>query len=169
MDNLIRYKWKNRHKNVYWVAATEFGKSGVAHCHIIFNFFPSKTKEKVIPDISNFEEIARESLDYVCDLCGCPKESVDLSWQTKFDDIGLVSYFAKKETGREGYKHFVYSKQQKGFIESLINSENIQDDTINNKEIERRADNMTLDEILALLDEDDSEDLLADLEEGGLQ
>jgi hypothetical protein len=123
MDNLIRYKWKSRHKNVYWVATTEFGSSGVAHCHILFTFLPAKRKEKVIPDISDFEEVARESLGHVCELCGCPTSSVDLNWQTKFDDIGLVSYFAKKEPGRE-YKHFIYSTDGDKWIQEILDMAN---------------------------------------------
>lgn len=108
MDNLVRYKWRKRHKNVYWVAATEFGESGVAHCHILFTFLPLTQKGKEIPDISNFEDEARESLNHVCGLCNCPKSSVNLNWQPKFDDYGLASYVAKKEPGRED-KHFLWS------------------------------------------------------------
>jgi hypothetical protein len=119
MDNLIRYKWKYRHKNIFWVATTEFGKSGVAHCHIIFTFLPAIRKGKTIPDVSDFKEVARESLDHVCKLCGCPKTSVDLDWQTKFDDIGLVSYFAKKEPGRD-YKHFIYSTDGVKWIQEIL-------------------------------------------------
>lgn len=119
MDNLVRYKWKSRHKNVYWVATTEFGSSGVAHCHILFTFLPATRKGKTIPDISDFKEVATESLDHACELCGCPKESVDLDWQTKFDDIGLVSYFAKKEPGRD-YKHFICSTDDARWIQELL-------------------------------------------------
>lgn len=119
MDNLIRYKWKSRHKNVYWVAATEFGKSGVAHCHILFTFLPAKKKGKTIPDISDFEEVAKESLGHICELCGCQKTSVDLHWQTKFDDFGLVGYFAKKEPGRD-YKHFIYSTDGGQWIQDIL-------------------------------------------------
>ena len=36
----LRRKWGKRKKQIYWVASTEFGRSGVAHCHIIFNFHP---------------------------------------------------------------------------------------------------------------------------------
>ena len=108
MDNLIRRKWRSRPRDVYWVAATEFGKSGAAHCHILFTFEGLELRGKTIPEISDLREDAVESLEFVCSLVGCPESSVDLDWQPNFDNSGLVDYFSKIESGRD-YKHFLHS------------------------------------------------------------
>lgn len=111
MDNLIRYKWRLRPKHVNWVATTEYGISGVAHCHILFNFLPLEKAGNPPPDIDNLLAVASESLDHICDLVDCPVKSVDLDWQPKFYDLGLVAYFSKKELGRQD-KHFIWSNSR---------------------------------------------------------
>lgn len=119
MDNLIRYHWKLRHKHVYWVATTEFGDSGDAHCHILFSFLPAQKKGKEIPDLGFMDCMANDSLEHVCGLVGCPKSSVDIQFEIRFDDFGLVGYFAKKEPGRE-HKHFIWSTDGDKWIHDFI-------------------------------------------------
>lgn len=120
MDNLIRYHWKLRHKHVYWVAATEFGESGQAHCHILFSFLPLTRLGREHPDLGFIDCMANNSLEHVCGLVGCPVLSVDLQWEIKFDDFGLVSYFAKKEPGREDDKHFIWNNDGDSSINHLL-------------------------------------------------
>lgn len=118
MDNLIRYHWKLRHKHFYWVAATEFGESGDAHCHILLSFLPLKRSGISLPDLGFMDCMGNETLQHVCGLVGCPKSSVDFQWEIKFDDFGLVGYFAKKEPGRE-HKHFIWSTGDKWIHEPI--------------------------------------------------
>ena len=73
----------------------------------------------IIPEISDFKEVAQESLEHVCGLVGCPTKSVDLDWQPKFYDFGLVGYFAKIEPGRI-HKHFIWSSDCDKWIGELI-------------------------------------------------
>jgi hypothetical protein len=122
MDNLVRYKWHSRQKHIYWCATTEFGVSGVAHCHILFTFLPMERLGRIIPEISDFKEVATESLEHVCELVGCPTKSVDLDWQPKFDNFGLVGYFAKRELGRR-YKHFIWSQDGDRWITELLDEQ----------------------------------------------
>lgn len=119
MKNLIHRKWKKRDRNVFWVATTEFGSSEVGHCHILFTFLPNSRLGTVIPANSDFEGEATESLHFVCDLVGCPRSSVDLHWSPKFDDVGLASYFAKREPGRN-HKHFYWCTDDMEWILELI-------------------------------------------------
>ena len=108
MDNL-RKKWKLRKKQLYWVASTEFGKSGDAHCHIIFNFHALEIKGKIPPDLSNMEEELEESCRYITmNILEIFDTFIDLNWKPSFNDFGLVSYVCKKESGRE-YKDFIWS------------------------------------------------------------
>ena len=109
MNNLTHRKWRLRDHQVYWVASTEFGKSGVAHCHILFSFNPLKKANKSIPDLTDIKEKSLESLNYVCDTVECPRHLVNLDWIKKYCDSGLVAYVCKKEYGREDYKHFLFS------------------------------------------------------------
>jgi hypothetical protein len=109
MKNIICRKWREYPRDIYWVACTEFGKTGVGHCHILFNFDGLKYRGRDQPDLTNILQEARESLDFVCSTLDCDKSSVDLQWEPKFDDLGLVNYFAKVEPGRESYKHFNFS------------------------------------------------------------
>jgi hypothetical protein len=106
--NSLRAKWGLRRDDIYWVATTEYGKSGVAHCHILFNFYQLHKKGKTIPKLHDLGNESEESLKYICDLLDMPKSSADVDWQPKFDNVGLVAYFAKKEEGRD-YKHFIWS------------------------------------------------------------
>lgn len=110
MNNLSHRKWKLRDHQVYWVASTEFGKSGEAHCHILFSFNLLKKKNKRIPDLADFEEQSLESLHHICNTtANCPFHSVNLKWSPKYYNSGLVAYVCKKEYGREDYKHFLFS------------------------------------------------------------
>jgi hypothetical protein len=120
MDNLIRYHWTLRHKQVYWVAATEFGKSGQAHCHILFSFLPLTRLGRDHPNLGFIDCMANDSLEHVCELVGCPIHSVDIQWEIKFDDFGLVGYFAKKEPGREDHKHFIWNSDRESSLEKLL-------------------------------------------------
>lgn len=120
MDNLIRYRWRLRHKHVYWVAVTEFGESGQAHCHILFSFLPLKRLGRELPNLGFMDCMANDSLEHVCGLVGCPILSVDIQWEIKFDDFGLVGYFAKKEPGRENHKHFIWNNDGDSSIEHLL-------------------------------------------------
>lgn len=120
MDNLIRYHWRLRHKHVYWVATTEFGESGTAHCHILVSFFPLKERDREIPDLGFIECMADDSLGHICYLTGCPRLSVDLNWIVQFDNLGLIRYFAKKEPGREDYKHFIWSTDVENSLKLLL-------------------------------------------------
>lgn len=117
MDNLIRFKWKLRQKEVIWISTTEFGESGNGHCHILFNFLPLTKKGKLIPDIKFFEAQSWDTLQYVCGVLGCPRSSVESHFEMKFDNEGLVNYFTKKEKGQKDYKHFLYSSNPSTWIQ----------------------------------------------------
>ena len=112
MGHLIHYKFLQEKWHVYWVAVTEYGISGVAHVHIIFNFIPLESKGNEPIPFDSIEEDAMDSLNVTCDILGVSKKSVDLNWQLSFDDLGLVNYVTKIEPGKPD-KHFLWSPDLK--------------------------------------------------------
>jgi hypothetical protein len=122
MKNIIRHSWKVRLSDVLWVSATEFGNSGIGHCHVAFNFLPLMKKGKLIPDLENFEKVSREAAAYIAGRLGLRTSSIDVDWIKKYDDLGLATYIAKKESGQD-YKHFVWSADCDDWIDDLLEEE----------------------------------------------
>ena len=101
----IRQKLKIRKLDWEWWGCSEFGKSGTGHCHIIFSFYPMEFRQKPTPNLNGFYGLALESAEHIRQTLGLPRKSIDLHWLPA-NDQGFVSYFCKKEPGREDYKHF---------------------------------------------------------------
>lgn len=117
--NNLRSKWKLRKKDIYWVSGTEFGASGAAHCHVIFNFSHLASKGLETPDLTSFEHFLEESFSHICKAQKVPKRSIDFKWSPKYDDIGLVNYVCKKERGYD-YKNFEWSDSGHKWICAVI-------------------------------------------------
>jgi len=108
--NNLRRKWNLNGKDINWVASTEFGISGAAHCHLIFSFNPLVRKGRISPQLTDFEGIVKESISHICREFQVPGRSIDVKWSPKYDDYGLVKYVCKKEFGHDD-KHFIWSSE----------------------------------------------------------
>ena len=108
--NNLRSKWKLRNNNFHWVATIEFGKSNLAHAHILLSFSPLREKMRSLPCLSNLEDEFLESIGFLLDGTSDRLSSFDVNWRSTFSNDGLVSYFCKVEAGREDYKQFIWPK-----------------------------------------------------------
>lgn len=99
--NDLRKKWKIKDRHLRWFSSTEYGLSGSAHCHILFNFFPLFIRAKQLPDLTDLGEDALESLKWICEQQDIPQGSTDLHWSPVTSSDGLVDYALKIESGRK--------------------------------------------------------------------
>ena len=102
----LRQKWKHGKLDCYWWGCSEFGQSGEGHLHIIFSFEYMRRNSKTPPDLTGFEDFAKESAEHIRKQLGLPRGCVNLDWEPVDGNDGLVAYFCKREWGREDYKHF---------------------------------------------------------------
>jgi hypothetical protein len=112
--DFLRRKWGLRKGDIFWVASVEYGLSGTAHAHIIFNFWSLKKSGKPIPDLAHIEEDLAQAKEFLLGTDHCTrhklaKSAIGIHWVPKFDDGGLVRYICKKEPGREE-KEFIWPR-----------------------------------------------------------
>lgn len=118
--NDLRKKWKVRKKQIRWISSTEYGSSGIAHCHIIFNFHPLTSKGIHAPCLSNLDEEANESLQRICEVQKITNNSVDLYWSPVTDSSRLVEYVLKIEYDRRFTdKEILWSVDGKAWSEEM--------------------------------------------------
>jgi hypothetical protein len=81
--------------SMHWISTIEFESSGVANCHILFNFLPAVINGHKALNLDDLQKDAELFLDMTCISCGNRRDQINVHWVPATGGYWLIDFVTK--------------------------------------------------------------------------